>query len=620
MAARKVAAASRRAPRSRARPASSSRPGGARAPRIDPESRSALEERILLAEEQARRSRRKDPASWLIHYLPEPFHAGFGEFHRGIFDDLRRMLWREPIEGAERVSAAWAYPRGHGKTTAITLGALAWIAHEWESMPFFEGRPPFILIVSSSWELARDRVLDLRSQLETNDRTREDYGSLVPADVAASLSRKRGRRRKLSAAGWTQHDVTLANGVRIRAVAALGQVRGLLRKGVRPSLIVLDDLEEDRSVVSQKHRDALERWLLRSLLPTGISGSLLTWYVGTILHPDSVLARSLNPKGERARTWLRRRYAALYSRGADGSLIADVHGTIPLWPEYWTLAKLQARRDEIGSLAFAAEYQNQPVDDGTTLFPMDWIEAARLRGAGRGFLYQVPARIPWSVATSTWDPVALSERVPDGAYQVVVQAWDLAVVADRKAAEAKDSDYTVGITVGLTADERLEVRRVVRARGLTPEQIRQRVVGECAAIRPDLVAIENNAAQRVYEIDLRPAIASLGARLIGHTTTSRKSDVFEGVPSLSLLFECGTIDLCGSTPQERAKVDALASELHGLGLEVHDDTVMALWIAVSAIRRWVRARDRERTRRVGAAPANRYTITPARTAKPARAA
>ena len=50
-------------------------------------------------------------------------------------------------------------------------------------------------------------------------------------------------------------------------------------------------------------------------------------------------------------------------------------------------------------------------------------------------------------------------------------------------------------------------------------------------------------------------------------------------------------------------MDILVNELHGLGAEAHDDTVMALWMAVVALRKWVRVRDAQRRKLLGAPPA-----------------
>jgi hypothetical protein len=68
------------------------------------------------------------------------------------------------------------------------------------------------------------------------------------------------------------------------------------------------------------------------------------------------------------------------------------------------------------------------------------------------------------------------------------------------------------------------------------------------------------------------------------TSAGNKNSAWIGVPSLSTLFENGKMVLPSKTPEDRDKSDILCQELYGLGKEKHDDTVMCLWIAVSAMR------------------------------------
>ena len=472
----------------------------------------------------------------------------------------------------------------------MILGTPLWVAMEWRSMPAFKRAdgvqaPPYIVIVSDTIDQARARLLDIRDELENNERLIGRYGPQTPG-------KGRDKRRK-----WTETHLELANGVIIRAMGFGSKVRGLVRKGRRPSLILCDDMENDQAVDTELQRSKLRRWFTKALIPTGKAGELLTVVVGTILHADSLLARLLSADDFPA--WVKRRYAAQVNEAG----LPDPEGRIILWPEYWTAENLAQRRREIGSLAYAQEYLNQPIDGETAIFRWEWLEAARLRGSGLGFLYDCPPRISFASAVSTWDTLELADRSPSGAYQVLVTAWDLAVIEDEKQAREHNSDFTVGMTVGLDAADRFHVRRIFRKRGMTPGQLRGRVIAEQSILGADYVVIERNAAQRFIELDLRGVP---GLPVVGHTTTRAKTSLWEGVPGLALLWELGRIDLAHSRPAERERVDTLIQELHGLGLEAHDDTVMALWMAVTAIRRWMRIRNERRRRSIGPPPPGCY--------------
>lgn len=534
------------------------------------------------------------------------FDTAPGAFHRGIYADFERALWKDPIDGQDGADAlAYAYPRGHGKTTTCVLGLVLWVLHEWRSMPHFNGKPPFILIVSDTIGQARDRLLDIRDELEANQELRAHYGNKVP-----DTRRRRGNDDDddgpVGTFKWTETELETVDGCRVLAVGTGSKkIRGLLRRSARPSLIVCDDLENDEHVATKGQRQKLTKWFTKALIPTGLEGELLTVVVGTILHADSLLSRLLDRT--QFEGWIKRRYAAAWN---DAGL-PHAEGPHVLWPGKWPLDLLHKRRAKIGSVAFAQEYLNQAVDDLTALFRRAWLEAARRRGEGAGFLYGPARVIPFSDAASTWDPAELTAAHGAGAVQLVVTAWDVALVADERAAQERDSDYTVGLTVELTADDRIRVRRLYRKRGMTPATMRSKVIAENALLEPEYVVVENNTASMAHEIDLR-GIPGLPIR--GHTTDAKKHSVYEGVPGLALLFELGRIDLCWANKRERAKVDVLVDELHGLGVEAHDDTVMALWMAVVTVRKWQRIRDAHRRRFVGPPPPDYLDPWPSREA------
>ncbi len=312
----------------------------------DPVARRERVEAALRVDESERRTASRSLLHWAYRYLPEHVRSAPGAVHRALCDDLGAMVRQEPIEGEVRSSLAIAWPRSHGKTTWSTVAFVLWVIHEWRTMPQFGGRPPFIVIVSNSADKARDRVLDVRDELMTNDALRRDYG---PADPPRGADQK-----------WTEKDFTTRDGVRVRAAGASTSVRGFLRGGRRPSLIIVDDVETDEGVLRWEQREKLERWLLRGLIPTGIEGELLTVVLGTVLHADSVLARLLKP--DRNETWLKRRYAAQWDL-RDGVRVPTVSGSHVLWPAVWPAERLARRRRLIGSLAYQQEYLNQPIDD-----------------------------------------------------------------------------------------------------------------------------------------------------------------------------------------------------------------------------------------------------------------
>ena len=229
---------------------------------------------------------------------------------------------------------------------------------------------------------------------------------------------------------------------------------------------------------------------------------------------------------------------------------------MPLWPERWPKKKLIREKEEIGSLVFAQEYQNEPVCEETAYFRNEWIE--RCYDYGSSLMDCYTGDLP------------------------IFTGWDLALVTDRAKAEEQDSDYTVGISIALGNDGTRHIIDIYRERGLTPSQIISIIKQRAEKFSPTLITIENNLFQSLYEQCL---ISGTDLPVMGHTTGREKMDVFRGVPSLSVLFENGKYRLPRGDEHSSRLVDTLKNELVGLGVETHDDMVMALWIAECGIRK-----------------------------------
>jgi hypothetical protein len=120
---------------------------------------------------------------------------------------------------------------------------------------------------------------------------------------------------------------------------------------------------------------------------------------------------------------------------------------------------------------------------------------------------------------------------------------------------------------------------------MSPTELQGRVKGEYAKFRrpPRVVAVEKNAFGELHYLGLQ---RSSDLPLKGHITHARnKADPWEGVPALSVLFENNKIVLPSATDSDRERLEPLIHELYNLGKERHDDTVMALWIAETWLRK-----------------------------------
>lgn len=191
-----------------------------------------------------------------------------------------------------------------------------------------------IVIVSATQALSKDWLRIIRFELENNFAIHETFGH---------FENPGGK--------WTEEEIVLANGARIRAKGKEYQLRGL-----HPDLIVLDDLETDESAASQelRHRDKEFFWNTVQYCLTDRSQLVV---VGTILHPDSLLADLVFREGK--------------DRGWSVSLHRALESDQSTWPSRHPTPKLLEERSR-NLYAFERERQNNPLGEGKTLILREW--------------------------------------------------------------------------------------------------------------------------------------------------------------------------------------------------------------------------------------------------------
>lgn len=296
-----------------------------------------------------------------MHYLPHHFTVEPADFH-----------WELADLADEHDRLAVAAPRGHAKTTVLAL-----------AFPLYRAavhREPFTLIVSDTATQSEQRTSDLYAELLENQELTRRYPHLALPE-RKDYAEKRVKR--------TTRDFITLGGIRFTSAGAGQSLRGIKDRHQRPSLIIVDDLENDENVRTQEQRHKLVDWFTKSLLnlPGPFGARVLV--IGTVLHPDSLLRGLLEP--EQSSVWRQRLLRALEPNGAV------------LWPAAWTAAKLEAKRVEIGPLAFASEYMNDPVRRGATVFAdahyYDHPPTTNYREAvGIDFAYTAKAHADYSVA------------------------------------------------------------------------------------------------------------------------------------------------------------------------------------------------------------------------------
>jgi predicted phage terminase large subunit-like protein len=274
---------------------------------------------------------------------------------------LHREMWTDCCSDSKYV--AWAAPRGHAKSTSITLSFTL-------AACLFRFRD-FVLIVSDTWGQSVEFLRDIKTELNENEALRDAFKIkrfLKDSEDDVIVQCEGGHKFRIVARGSEQ------------------KVRGLKWNNKRPNLILGDDLEGDEQVESKLRRDKFFKWFMKALLPCGADNCLFR-VVGTVLHFDSALERILkNP------TWKSKRYQA-HKSFSDFSNI--------LWPEKFSEDRLRDIRqnyiNEGESDGYSCEYLNQPVAEGDSFFdPSFYLEMDESDKKRYGTYY-----VGWDMAVST---------------------------------------------------------------------------------------------------------------------------------------------------------------------------------------------------------------------------
>ena len=309
-------------------------------------------ERVPAADAEARRERsRHDFTFFRRTYFPHYcLVKEDSRLHRWLDEELPRMA--DSPEGGRLAVAA---PRGEAKSTFVSLFFVLWAV--------LTGRKRYVLLIADALEQAASLLDAVKDELEYNELLRDDF----PEGVGKGPV-------------WNTGTVVTAGGVKVQALGAGKRMRGLRHGPYRPDLVILDDLENDENVDKPEQRDKLQEWLQKTVLNLGAAdGSMDVVYVGTILHYDSVLARTLEKP-----TWQAKRFRSVIQwperldlwdaweavLHADGPVAARAfyearredmgRGAVVSWPRGRPLYQLMTKRAD-SHAAFDSEQQNDPL-------------------------------------------------------------------------------------------------------------------------------------------------------------------------------------------------------------------------------------------------------------------
>lgn len=312
-------------------------------------------------------------------YFPHYFSKPSPEFHREL-----DAIWQQGVlkgrypltaEDTKMISRlpgtrrAVAAPRGHAKSTNLTFkGTMHSTLYGYKHYP---------IIISDSSEQAEGFLDNIRVEFEENTAILEDFGAL-----AGSV--------------WRSNVLLTKTNIKIEAIGSGKKIRGRKHRNWRPDLIILDDVENDENVRTPEQRKKLKDWFDKAVSKCGDDYTDII-YIGTLLHYDSLLAKTLSNPAYRSIKYkavirfsqaddLWQQWESIFTdlsnddRESEALAFFQAHkeamleGTQVLWEEKLSYYDLMVMRVSEGEASFNSEEQNEPINPDDCLFMEEWFD------------------------------------------------------------------------------------------------------------------------------------------------------------------------------------------------------------------------------------------------------
>ncbi len=386
--------------------------------------------------------------------MPKAFWAPSPPTHY----EVEEVLTDESIRKANII-----LPRGLAKSTLA--GELLPIYHIWIENPEV---PKLVVIVSKTQSHAINRLQAIKDIVEYSHGFRTIFGE------------NWGRN---SAKTWRNNEVTFKNGSSILARGMGQPIRGLnYPGGIRPTLIILDDPEDENNTKTIDAMEANFNWLLQGAIPAlnVKTGRLIV--IGTPLDQLCIVERLKKHAGF---TTLWKQY--LYEEDGEEKSI---------WPEMLTVDELHEERsnlEAIGKLsAFYRERMCVIMGDEERLFKEEYFmyyDGSIEWEDNKAFLLRTKA---WANGEEEPEPLKEPEKIPVTLYTGV----------DPATSTKSSADYFAIVTIAVDKENNRYVLPYFRKR-VTPTQAIAAMLAEYEKWKPAKMSIETVQAQETFRDILR---------------------------------------------------------------------------------------------------------------------
>ncbi len=228
--------------------------------------------------------------------------------------------------------------RGSSKSTIITTSLPIWSI-------LGKQQKKFVLILCQTQNQAKQHMMNLKRELESNDLLKKDLGPFQEESDE-----------------WGSSSLVFSKlNARITAASSEQSIRGLRHNQHRPDLIIGDDVEDISSTKTREGRNKTYQWLTSEVIPTGDKNTRLI-VIGNLLHEDSLLMRLKEDIEQNRKDGVFKEYPLL-------------NGQEILWPgKYPAMEDVELERRKIGNdIAWEREYLLHIVPDEDQAILPEWI-------------------------------------------------------------------------------------------------------------------------------------------------------------------------------------------------------------------------------------------------------
>lgn len=250
---------------------------------------------------------RTDIGAFAEFFFPHLLNRKSADFHKVIYKEL----------GAGHPFLATECFRGAGKST---IGLIVKPIH----FAIFKPIGDISLISKSESFVLNEINRKIKAEFEGNEKLRAFFGDFTTKK-------------------WSETYFVLSNGIAFEGMGIGGQLRG-----GRRGLIVLDDLEDEESAISEEQRDKLKRRIGKELIPKLLPNGELVMF-GTPIHQLCYLHQIIQTPNN----WKK----LIFPAYRDG-IQEEGHET---WKEMFPHDRLQSIKNVQGTSYFSSEYLCNPV-------------------------------------------------------------------------------------------------------------------------------------------------------------------------------------------------------------------------------------------------------------------